>query len=81
MVQLLLKNVALTVIDTHQGGKKLYTDFGELQFMRYGVAGAVMLVPTLFYAITCFVFGKPDAGPMIGGYLGALFLIASFSIF
>ncbi len=43
MVQLLLKNVALTVIDTHQGGKKLYTDFGELQFMRYGVAGAVML--------------------------------------
>lgn len=43
MVQLLLKNVALTVIDTHQGGKKLYTDFGELQFMRYGVAGAVIL--------------------------------------
>ena len=43
MVQLLLKNVALTVIDTRQGGKKLYTDFGELQFMRYGVAGAVML--------------------------------------
>lgn len=43
MVQLLLKNVALTVIDTRQGGKKLYTDFGELQFMRYGVAGAVIL--------------------------------------
>ena len=43
MVQLLLKNVALTVIDTRQGGNKLYTDFGELQFMRYGVAGAVIL--------------------------------------
>ncbi|MDY6397035.1 MAG: ABC-2 transporter permease [Treponema sp.] len=43
------------------------------------VAGATMLLPTLFYAITCFIFGKPDAGPMIGGYLGALFLIASFS--
>ena len=43
MVQLLLKNVALTVIDTRQGGKKLYTDFGELQLMKYGVSGAVIL--------------------------------------
>ncbi len=43
MVQLLLKNIALTVTDTSQGGKKVYEDFGELQFMRYGVAGAVVL--------------------------------------
>ncbi|MBR1403874.1 MAG: ABC transporter permease [Treponema sp.] len=49
------------------------------KFLASFVAGAVMLVPTLCYAITCYIFGKPDAGPMIGGYLGALFLIASFS--
>ena len=49
------------------------------KYLASFVAGAVMLVPTLFYAVTCYIFGKPDAGPMIGGYLGALFLIASFS--
>ncbi|MBR4321308.1 ABC transporter permease [Treponema sp.] len=49
------------------------------KFLASFVAGSAMLLPTLFYAITCFIFGKPDAGPMIGGYLGAFFLIASFS--
>ena len=39
---LLLKNVSLTLLDTHTN-KKLYTDFGELQFMRYGVTGAMVL--------------------------------------
>lgn len=43
MVQLLLKNIALTVTDTWESGKKVYEDFGELQFMRYGVSGAVIL--------------------------------------
>ena len=43
MVQLLLKNAALTVLDTQQNDKKIYTDFGELQFMSYGVAGAMVL--------------------------------------
>ena len=42
-VQLLLKNVSLTVTDTLKGNRKVYTDFGELQFMRYGAAGAVIL--------------------------------------
>lgn len=49
------------------------------KFLASFVAGSAMLLPTLFYAITCFIFGKPDVGPMIGGYLGAFFLIASFS--
>lgn len=42
-------------------------------------AAASMLVPTLFYVITCAVFGSPDFGPIIGGYIGAVFLAAAFS--
>lgn len=38
----------------------------------------IMLVPTLFYIITACIFGSPDFGPMIGGYIGAIFLSASF---
>lgn len=49
------------------------------KFLAAFVSGAALLVPTLFYAVTCMVFGKPDFGPLIGGYLGALFLTASFS--
>lgn len=49
------------------------------KFLAAFVSGASLLVPTLFYAVTCMVFGKPDFGPLIGGYLGALFLTASFS--
>lgn len=43
MDKLLLKNIALTVYDTENKNKKIYTDFGEMQFMRYGVSGAVIL--------------------------------------
>ncbi len=41
--RLLIKNAALTVCDGKNGGKRIYTDFGELQFMRYGVSGAIVL--------------------------------------
>lgn len=40
---LLLKNIGLTVQDTAKGNKTIYTDFGELQLMHYGVSGAVIL--------------------------------------
>ena len=40
---LLLKNIAVTFTDTKKNDKKVYTDFGELQFMSYGVSGAVIL--------------------------------------
>lgn len=36
-----------------------------------------MLCPTLFYVITAEIFGSPDYGPIVGGYLGAVFLCAS----
>ena len=40
--KLLLKNISLNVVDTLTN-KKLYTDFGEMQLMKYGVSGAVIL--------------------------------------
>jgi ABC-2 type transport system permease protein len=40
---------------------------------------ALMLVPTLFYAVSVAFVGSPDYGPIIGGYVGALFLGAAFS--
>jgi len=39
----------------------------------------VMLVPTLFYALSTAFLGKLDLGPVIGGYLGAILLGATFS--
>lgn len=42
------------------------------------ISCATLLVPSLFYVLACCVFGSPDAGPIIGGYIGALFLAAAF---
>jgi ABC-2 type transport system permease protein len=42
------------------------------------ISSVVLLVPTLFYVITCAIFGNPDAGPIVGGYIGAILLAASF---
>ena len=39
----------------------------------------VMLIPTLFYAVSTTFLGKLDWGPVIGGYLGAILLGATFS--
>ena len=41
MQGLSLKNVAITITD--QGGKALYTDFGEMMFTHFGVTGPVIL--------------------------------------
>ena len=38
-----------------------------------------MLCPSLFYVITAEIFGSPDYGPIVGGYLGAVFLCASYT--
>ncbi len=38
----------------------------------------VMLVPTLFYALSTTILGKLDWGPVIGGYLGAILLGATY---
>lgn len=39
----------------------------------------IMIAPTLFYIIPAEVFGSPDYGPIVGGYLGAIFLCASYT--
>lgn len=39
---------------------------------------AIMLLPTIFYAISTAFLGQLDWGPVIGGYIGALLLGASF---
>lgn len=39
----------------------------------------VMLIPTLVYAFSAAAMGSLDWGPVIGGYLGAVFLAATFS--
>ena len=43
------------------------------------ISTLIMIAPTLLYLIPCCVFGSPDFGPIVGGYLGAIFLAASFT--
>ena len=40
---------------------------------------AIMVSPTIFYLITVILVGSPDPGPVIGGYVGTLFLASSCS--
>lgn len=49
------------------------------KFLAAFVTSAAMILPTLFYVVTACVFGQPDAGPIVGGYIGALFLCAAYS--
>lgn len=49
------------------------------KFLAVFLFTASMLVPTLVYLVTATAFGSPDAGSVIGGYLGSLFLAAAFS--
>lgn len=48
------------------------------KFIASFVTSCSMLVLTLFYVITLLFFGKPDFGPIIGGYLGAILLCATY---
>ncbi len=50
------------------------------KYLACFVCGVVLLVPTLFYIIACVLFASAsvDFGPIIGGYIGAILLIASF---
>lgn len=43
------------------------------------ISSVALLIPTLFYVIMCYSFGSPDKGPIIGGYLGAVLLVAAFT--
>ena len=49
------------------------------KFLAGTVFVVLMLVPTVFYAVSVSVVGSPDYGPIIGGYLGAILLGGAFS--
>ncbi len=49
------------------------------KFAAAFVSAAGMLLPTLVYVLTVIRLGSPDTGPIVGGYLGSLFLVAAFS--
>ena len=54
-------------------------DVAAGKFLATFVASAIMIAPTLLYLFGMLPFGTPDAGPVAGGYIGALFLCAAFS--
>ena len=49
------------------------------KILAASVFSAVMISPTLIYGVSILFVGSPDLGPMIGGYLGAVLLAASYS--
>lgn len=49
------------------------------KYLAAFITTLAMIVPTLLYIIPAEVFGTPDYGPVVGGYLGAIFLCASYS--
>ena len=54
-------------------------DVAAGKFLATFAASAIMIAPTLLYLFGMLPFGAPDAGPVAGGYIGALFLCAAFS--
>lgn len=49
------------------------------KFLGAAAFVGMMLAPTLVYAVSAFTVGSPDIGPIVGGYLGALLLGATFA--
>ena len=49
------------------------------KYLASFISTLAMIAPTLLYIIPICIFGTPDFGPVIGGYIGAVFLCASFT--
>jgi ABC-2 type transport system permease protein len=49
------------------------------KFLASFVSTLIMISPSIFYVITTAIFGDPDFGPIIGGYVGTIFLCAGFT--
>lgn len=49
------------------------------KYLASFVSTLIMVAPTLFYVLAAVIFGHPDFGPIIGGYIGTIFLCASFT--
>nr|MDA3789838.1 ABC transporter permease subunit [Desulfobacula sp.] len=55
-----------------------FTDIALGKFFAATLFTASMLVPTLAYPIFISLIGEVDPGPVIGGYIGAIFLAAAY---
>lgn len=49
------------------------------KYLASFISSLVMIAPTVLYLIPVEIFGSPEYGPVLGGYLGAVFLCACFS--
>lgn len=49
------------------------------KFFAGTLFSAVMVSPTLLYLVTIEMLGSPDPGPVIGGYIGVIFLSAAYT--
>ncbi len=49
------------------------------KYLASFISTLVMIAPTLLYILPAEIFGQPDYGPIVGGYLGAIFLCASYT--
>lgn len=55
------------------------SDVVAAKFLSSLIFVAGMLLPTLVYVISVSRIGNPDPGPIVGGYLGAVFLASAYS--
>ncbi|MFH2057327.1 MAG: ABC transporter permease subunit [Pseudomonadota bacterium] len=55
-----------------------FTDIALGKFLAATLFCASLLVPTLSYPIFISFIGQVDPGPVIGGYIGAIFLAAAY---
>ncbi len=55
-----------------------FTDIALGKFFAATLFTAAMLVPTLSYTLFISLIGQVDMGPVIGGYIGAIFLAAAY---
>ena len=55
-----------------------FTDIALGKFFAATLFTVSMLIPTLSYPLFISLIGKVDMGPVIGGYIGAIFLSAAY---
>lgn len=55
-----------------------FTDIALGKFLAATMFTASMLIPTLSYPLFISLIGEVDIGPVIGGYIGAVFLAAAY---
>lgn len=49
------------------------------KYLAAFVTTLAMIAPTLLYIVPAEIFGTPDYGPIVGGFLGAVFLCATYT--